>query len=99
MQKPRSLQILGAALAGAAAAVLLTGCAGLEYRENICGGGQYPVLQVNGTGSDCASDGEQPGEGYARYPEGKVPEHVDDKWDVYWRTHTLDENGKIVDAS
>ncbi|MFG2639413.1 hypothetical protein ACGFYP_00290 [Streptomyces sp. NPDC048370] len=21
-----------------------------------------------------------------------------DKWDVYWRTHTLDKDGKIIDA-
>ncbi|MGV9454680.1 SCO0607 family lipoprotein [Streptomyces sp. NPDC003635] len=99
MRKLRSRQILGAALAGSAAAVLLTGCAGLEYREAICSNGSYPVLTVNGTGSDCVPDGEEPAKGYTRYPEGKVPEHVDDKWDVYWRTHTLDENGKIVDAS
>nr|WP_222109920.1 hypothetical protein [Streptomyces cupreus] len=71
----------------------------MEYRENICSSGEYPVLQVNGTGSACVPDDQEPGEGYARYPEGEVPEYVDDKWDVYWRTHTLDENGDIVDAS
>lgn len=28
---------------------------------------------------------------------GKVPQEVGDKWDVYWETHTLDEDGNIVD--
>ncbi|MEU0341142.1 hypothetical protein ABZ092_19865 [Streptomyces bobili] len=36
--------------------------------------------------------------GYARHPGGKVAEHVGDEWDTYWRTHTLDEHGRIVDA-
>lgn len=99
MPKPRSFPILGAALAGAAAAVLLTGCAGLEYREAVCSDGEYPALQVNGTGSDCVPDDQEPAKGYTRYPEGKVPKEVDDKWDVYWRTHTLDKDGDIVDAS
>jgi hypothetical protein len=27
-----------------------------------------------------------------------VPQQVDDKWEVYWRTHALDENGKTIDA-
>lgn len=36
--------------------------------------------------------------GFVRYPKGRVPQQVDDKWDVYWRTHTLDKNGKIIDA-
>lgn len=33
-----------------------------------------------------------------KYPRGKVPQEVDDKWDTYWRTHTVDENGRVVDA-
>ncbi|ANS65803.1 lipoprotein [Streptomyces lincolnensis] len=53
---------------------------------------------MGGTGSACVSDDEKPPKGYTRYPEGKEPEHVDDKWDVYWRTHTVDENGKIIKA-
>ncbi|WAZ23340.1 hypothetical protein STRCI_004677 [Streptomyces cinnabarinus] len=99
MPKPRRFQTLAAALVAAAAAVALTGCSGWEYTENICNSGEYPVLQVNGTGSACTPDDEEPADGYARYPEGKVPEQVDDKWDVYWRTHTLDEKGDIVPAS
>ncbi|GGS52559.1 hypothetical protein AB0E75_16980 [Streptomyces griseoviridis] len=88
-----------AALAAGAALLALTGCAGFEYRENICGGGEYPVLAVGSSGSACVADAEEPPAGYARYPEGKVPKQVDDKWDVYWNTHTLDENGKLIDIA
>nr|WP_189233007.1 hypothetical protein [Streptomyces flaveolus] len=77
--------------------MVLTGCS-LEYREDICSGGEYPVTSIGGTGSGCVPDGEQPPQGYTRYPEGKVPQQVDDKWDVYWRTHMIDENGAVVDA-
>ncbi|MFG2328452.1 SCO0607 family lipoprotein [Streptomyces sp. NPDC048604] len=87
---------LAAALAVAAATLLLSGC--LEYEEDICNSGEYPVLSVGGTGSACVKDGKEPDPGWARHPEGKVPLKVDDKWDVYWRTHTLDKNGKIIDA-
>ncbi|MCX5338711.1 SCO0607 family lipoprotein [Streptomyces atratus] len=86
-----------AALASAAAVVALSGCS-LAYEEDICSGGEYPVISVGGTGSACVPDGEQPPKGYTRYPEGKVPQQVDDEWDVYWRTHTLDTEGNIIDA-
>ncbi|CCK28281.1 putative secreted protein [Streptomyces davaonensis JCM 4913] len=99
MPKPRRSRTLAAALVLAAAAAVLTGCSGLDFRESICRDGEYPVLQVNSTGSGCMPDDEEPMDGYVRYPEGKVPEHVDDKWDVYWRTHTLDEKGDIIPAS
>ncbi|CAL9391615.1 hypothetical protein SUDANB145_01277 [Streptomyces sp. enrichment culture] len=89
-------RLLLAALVGGAAVVALTGCSG--FQDDICGGGEYPVLFVGSTGSACVPDGEEPPKGYARYPEGKVPQQVDDKWDVYWRTHTLDENGTVIDA-
>ncbi|MEV6182407.1 hypothetical protein [Streptomyces sp. NPDC052015] len=85
---------MGLALAGLTA-VLLTGC---SIEEASCGGGEYPVLAVGSTGSACVPDGEQPPAGYARYPEGKVPEHVGDKWDEYWSTHTLDEKGDIIEV-
>ncbi|MEU2447341.1 hypothetical protein ABZ588_28035 [Streptomyces althioticus] len=91
-------RIAAAALAGAAAVVAVTGCAGFEYREDICGADEYPALSVGGTGAICVSSKEAPPEGFARYPQGKVPQQVDDKWDLYWNTHTLDENGKIVDV-
>ncbi|MEU4659448.1 hypothetical protein AB0G32_36895 [Streptomyces sp. NPDC023723] len=97
MNPPRSTALVSA-LASGAALLALTGCAGFEYREAVCGGGEYPVLSVGGTGSACVPDSAEPPSGYARYPAGKVPQQVDDKWDVYWDTHTLDENGKVVDV-
>jgi hypothetical protein len=81
-----------------AALGVLTGCSLLEYREDVCLSGKYPVLAVNNSGSDCVSNGEEPPAGYVRYPEGKVPRQVNDKWDLYWSTRTLDENGNIVEA-
>ncbi|MFC8363871.1 SCO0607 family lipoprotein [Streptomyces griseorubiginosus] len=96
--RPRTARI-GTALAGAAALLSLTGCAGWEYKENICSSGEYPALSVGSTGSACVPDGERPDAGYTRYPEGKVPQEVGDKWDVYWETHTLDEKGKIIEVS
>ncbi|MEE3917711.1 hypothetical protein V2I01_00130 [Micromonospora sp. BRA006-A] len=42
-------------------------------------------------------DGEEPSPPYVRYPEGKVPKYVDDEWDVYWRTHGIDENNRVID--
>ncbi|MEU8586017.1 hypothetical protein AB0C59_03255 [Streptomyces sp. NPDC048664] len=86
------------AAAVAVTVTALTGCSSSDFKDAICGGGEYPVLTVNGTGSACVRNGEHPPAGYTRYPEGKVPQHVDDKWDVYWRTHTVDSNGRIVDA-
>ncbi|MFE1443801.1 SCO0607 family lipoprotein [Streptomyces sp. NPDC058739] len=94
--RPRRLLGVTAVLVGAAAVAGLTGCSALEIREEMCMSTEYPVLAVNSSGSDCVPKGEEPGEGYARYPEGKVPEVVGDKWDVYWDTRTLDEDGNIV---
>jgi hypothetical protein len=66
-------------------------------RERICRSGEYPVKAVgNKTGRTCVPDGERPPPGYVRYPAGKVPKHVDDRWDRYWRTVVVDENGNIV---
>ncbi|UUN31114.1 hypothetical protein KK483_09555 [Streptomyces sp. FIT100] len=96
--RPGRLRAAALASAVAVAVVALTGCAGLEYREDICSSGEYPVMAVGDTGSACVSDGEELPAGYTRYPEGKVPQQVDDKWDVYWRTHTLDKDGNIIDA-
>ncbi|GGR29274.1 hypothetical protein GCM10010251_51890 [Streptomyces aurantiogriseus] len=86
--------VLGLSLVGLSAA-LLTGC---SIEEASCGGGEYPVLAVGSSGSSCVPNGEEPPAGYARYPEGKVPEHVGDKWDEYWSTRTLDENGKVIEV-
>ncbi|MGW0955580.1 SCO0607 family lipoprotein [Streptomyces sp. NPDC001212] len=91
---------VGGALTAAAAILALAGCsgAGLSLEDSICGGGEYPVMTVGGTGSDCVPNGDKTPDGYTRYPEGKVPQKVDDKWDVYWRTHTVNDKGEIVDA-
>ncbi|MFI1925475.1 SCO0607 family lipoprotein [Streptomyces sp. NPDC020377] len=88
--------LAGAAVAAAVAVATLTGCS-FRIEEASCGGGEYPVLAVNSSGSDCVPDGEEPAQGWARYPQGKVPEKVGDKWDTYWSTHTLDENGEIIE--
>ncbi|MEU6124741.1 hypothetical protein [Streptomyces sp. NPDC047123] len=84
---------MGLALEGVSAAAVLTGC---SMQDAICGGEEYPILLVGSSGSACHPKGEEPPKGYARYPEGKVPEHVGDKWDTYWNDHTLDKNGKII---
>lgn len=78
----------------AAAALLLGGCG----PDAICGSGDYPVLQTGGTGRQCIPQGQEPPSGWARYPAGQEPKHVDDEWDVYWRTHTLDPGGKVIEA-
>ncbi|WP_299534465.1 SCO0607 family lipoprotein [uncultured Streptomyces sp.] len=96
--RPTGARLVVAALASGVAALLLTGCAGFEYREDVCSDGEYPVMSVGATGSACVSDDEEPPTGFVRYPEGKVPQQVDDKWDVYWNTHTLDRDGRVIDA-
>ena len=76
-------------------AALMFGCV---FQEAICRSGEYPVLQVGGTGRQCVGKGDEPPAGFARYPADKEPKHVDDEWDVYWRTHTLDENGNVTES-
>ena len=79
------------ALAPVFGAVPVGGC---SLREAICSSGEYPVQAVGSTsGRACVADGEQPPAGYVRYPEGKVPQHVDDECDRYWQEHRLDERG------
>ncbi|MEU6014952.1 hypothetical protein ABZ826_13145 [Streptomyces sp. NPDC047515] len=85
---------VGLALVPVTLAVLTTGC---SLQDAICGGGEYPVLAVGSAGSACVPKGEAPPKGYARYPKGEVPEHVGDKWDKYWETHSVDENGRVID--
>ena len=76
------------------AAFLVGGC---SFRERICGSGQYPVKAVgNATGRTCVPERQDPPAGYVRYPTGKVPEHVDDEWDRYWRDKVVDADGDIV---
>lgn len=65
--------------------------------EAICRSGEYPAAAVRSpTGRVCVPEGQSPPAGYVRFPEGKVPRHVDDEWDLYWRTHTLDESGREI---
>jgi hypothetical protein len=78
-----------------AAGLLLGGCG----EDAICGGGEYPVQSINGTGRQCVAEKQDPPSGFARYPSGKEPRHVDDQWDVYWRTHAVDPTGRIVDVN
>ncbi len=75
----------------------MTGCGGFECQEDVCGADEYPALSVRGTGSICVSSKEGPG-GFVKYPQGKVPQQVDDEWDLYGDAHTLDEDGKVVDV-
>ncbi|WP_053754550.1 hypothetical protein [Streptomyces sp. MMG1533] len=55
--------ILGLALAGTAAAVLLTGCS-MSMEDASCGGGEYGVIAVGSTGSACVPDDEDPPKGW-----------------------------------
>ncbi|MEV0005842.1 hypothetical protein AB0H28_26655 [Micromonospora sp. NPDC050980] len=76
----------------------LTLTAGCSFKESICGNGEYPAIAVGAQGgSACFPEGQEPTAPYVRYPEGKVPQHVDDEWDVYWRTHGIDENNRIIE--
>ncbi|MBL1098399.1 SCO0607 family lipoprotein [Streptomyces coffeae] len=88
----RTVSILALA---SAAALSITGC---SQQDAICGGGEYPALNVGSTGRTCVSNGNEPPKGYTRYPKSKVPENVGDKWDTYWQSHTIDKDGKIVNA-
>lgn len=82
-----------ATLAVATTALFAAGCGS----DAVCGSGDYPVIQVGGPGSACQREGVDPSPGYARYPAGKEPRHVDDEWDVFWRTHTVNRSGDIVE--
>ncbi|OIK26854.1 SCO0607 family lipoprotein [Streptomyces malaysiense] len=84
-----------AACVTAASAALLAGC---TTADAICSDGQYPVQNIGATGGQCVDDGHEVPKGTFRYPEDKTPKHVDDKWDIYWQTHTIDKHGAIVKA-
>jgi hypothetical protein len=84
--------LLAASLAAAAVIGLGSAC---TVQDAQCSSGEYPVASVgSSSGGACVKNGEDPPKGYVRYPEGKVPEHVDDKWDTYWQNHTLDADGR-----
>jgi hypothetical protein len=87
----------GIALAAACllAALLVTAC---TFQDAICGSDEYPVLQVGGTGRQCVAGDAEPPAGWTRFPADQEPKHVDDEWDVYWRTHTIDRSGNVVES-
>ncbi|WP_156726394.1 SCO0607 family lipoprotein [Streptomyces apocyni] len=95
MRTASRVRVTTGLVAASVTALMLTGC---SFEEASCAGGEYPVMTVGATGSACVANDEEPPKGYVRYPEGKVPKVVDDKWDVYWRTHTVDESGKIIEV-
>ncbi|WP_419183800.1 SCO0607 family lipoprotein [Streptomyces albidus (ex Kaewkla and Franco 2022)] len=82
------------AAAGLVTAFLTAGC---SLQDSVCRSEEYPVKAVGSTtGQTCVADGEEPPKGYVRYPEGKVPEHVDDKWDKYWSTRVIDKDSNVT---
>ncbi|WP_247669168.1 SCO0607 family lipoprotein [Micromonospora sp. H61] len=92
----RTRIMIALAAVGLGGLMVTTGC---SFREDICAGGEYPAIAVGGQGgSACFPDGQEPTPPYVRYPEGKVPQHVDDEWDVYWRSHGIDANNNIIDT-
>jgi hypothetical protein len=75
-------------------AVAASGC---SIRDHICGSDEYPVKAVgNKTGRTCVPEDSEPPAGYVRYPQGKVPQYVDDEWDKYWQTVVVDSTGNVV---
>jgi hypothetical protein len=84
----------GTTLAAALTATLLTAGCG---QDAICGSDSYPVKAVGTTtGQDCVPEGQEPPAGYVRYPDGKVPQRVGDKWDEYWSKVVVDDKGAVV---
>lgn len=75
---PAKSCVLG--LSGMLLAAPLTGCM-LWGPERVCSEGEYPAYSEKfpETGRYCVPDGEQPDKGYAAYPEGLVPEYVDEE--------------------
>ncbi|MFF5081687.1 SCO0607 family lipoprotein [Actinoplanes sp. NPDC000266] len=78
-----------------AACLLTAACAD----QAVCRDGEYPAAQVDSTGRTCVPDGQEPPAGYVRYPPGQEPQRTDDKWDQYWRRHTIDKSGAVVPAT
>lgn len=74
MRAPRvTVLLVGSALTASAAA----GCA---WRERVCSADEHPVRTTATTddGLACAPGDEEPPAGYERFPEGEVPEYVDE---------------------
>lgn len=60
------------------AGLALAGCTGI--REANCQDDEYPAWSINypDTGGACVPNGQDPGPGYARFPEGHVPYWLDE---------------------
>ncbi|MFC4036300.1 SCO0607 family lipoprotein [Streptomyces polygonati] len=85
--------LAGLFLTAAALTGLSTAC-DTDVRDHMCMSNEYPVAAVGSSlGGACVTNGQQPPAGYVRYPKGQVPLHVDDTWDTYWQSHTLDAHG------
>jgi hypothetical protein len=85
-------------VAAIATALLSTGC-GLHVADHMCEPSEYPATAVGSYAANiCVSKGKEPPAGYVRFPKGKVPQYVDDKWDKYWHHHALDKNGRVIPA-
>ncbi|WP_427920770.1 SCO0607 family lipoprotein [Streptomyces sp. cg40] len=96
MSKRTRVAVLTAAVISTAG--LLSACS-FSTADAMCSSGEYPVLVPGSTmRGACVTNGDAPPSGYVRYPKGKVPQHVDDKWDTYWQTHTVDTKGHITAA-
>ncbi|MFF5761898.1 SCO0607 family lipoprotein [Streptomyces tanashiensis] len=90
---PARRGLAGLVLASIGAALLLTGC---SLQERVCGYGRYPVKAVGDVGEDCVADGQEPPEGWVRYPAGMVPEYIGDTWDRHWDGVVVDADGRPV---
>ncbi|MGW1992152.1 SCO0607 family lipoprotein [Embleya sp. NPDC001921] len=102
-RRTRITTVAGRGFRGATVAVVAVAVvAGLlsaacSTRERVCRSGEYPVKAVgSSTGRTCVSNGREPEPGWVRYPEGKVPRYLGDKWDKHWSTTVFDADGNIV---
>ena len=58
----------------------LSGC--ISIQDDMCSAGEQPVYAVdNRDGKTCIDDGAAVPEGFATYPEKRVPQKVGDKYD------------------
>ena len=58
------------------------GMVGCTWQEGICSEGEYPVYALtNKNGGMCVRNGDPVPNGFAAYPDGRVPKSVNDKYD------------------
>ncbi|MFF2655187.1 SCO0607 family lipoprotein [Streptomyces sp. NPDC058045] len=85
----------GAGPALVAVVVSLT-AGGCSSSDAICGDDEYSALFMGSTAHTCVPRGQEPPEGYRRYPAGTEPKREGDEWDRYWSKHSLDEQGRLL---